>query len=532
MCQKFQNPFLLFLLFLAFLACRKERPSPTWDVDILTPLMVDTIRVADVLNDTLFVENPDHSLAFVFDEKLYEVNIDSLVKLPDTLFSWAFGLSYLPFPITLLPGDTIIKEVFDWPLDVESFNLQGMKLERADIRSGNIVFEVLDQSQTDLLCVLGINSAIRNEVDTFKVAELVPDGQSIAETYDFSDYFLNLKGADLDTFNMLNYYLALIVHPDEPSAITLYATDSFAVNIYFEDIVLDYAQGYFGKNSFSFGPDEYPVDLFSDLNIGNLSFDQANVQLKIENNYGMEAEIKLNDLNAKNSSTGESVALQSPMLDSLLFIDRAVELAPGSGQVIPTWGNYDFSSSNFSDLFSIQPDVIEYSMDIDMNVLGDSTNYSNFFYYDHPIRVFVEGQVDQGIRIGDMFVQNTVNWNASGIQLDKVSGGYLIVSFTNGFPLSFDLNLYLEDKNHEVLDTLVWNEFVEPGLVSGGEVTEAVNTRINVALDEQLKSSIKSARFGRYELWINTAGEEGVRIFSDDVMQIKLIGDFTYTIEP
>ena len=530
--QLSQKIVLGFLLVLALLACRKERPSPSWDVDVLSPLFVDTIHVADVLSDTLFVENPDQSLSFVFNEQLYAVNVDSLVKLPDTLFNWAFGLSYLPFPITLQPGDTIVKEIFDWPLDVESFNLQGMKLENALIRSGNIVFEVLDQSNTKLLCVLGINSATRNEVDTFKVAEPVPSGNTIAEMYDFSGYSLNLKGADQDTFNMLNYYLALIVHPDEPQEITLYPADSFAVNIHFEDIILDYARGYFGKNNFSFGPEEYPVDLFSDLNVGSISFENADIHLKIENNYGMEAQVNIEDLTAKNSTTGQSLSLQSPMLDSLLFIDRATEVIPGQGQINPQWGIFDFSNSNFSDLISIKPDIISYSMNIDMNVFGDSTNYTNFFYYDQPIKLSVEGEVNQGIRFGDLYAENTLAWNAANIDLHNVSDGIIIVSFTNGFPLTFDLNLFLEGPTHEVLDTLVWNQLIDAGKITGGIVDEPVNTRISVVLDEDLKTAIKSAQYGHYELWINSAGEEDVKIFADDAMQIKLIGNFKYTIEP
>ena len=78
---------LLFLLLLG--SCDKDRPEPSWNVDVLAPLLVDTIRITDVISDTLITTNPDYSVSFVFNKKLYEVNIDSLVKLPDTLFNFS-----------------------------------------------------------------------------------------------------------------------------------------------------------------------------------------------------------------------------------------------------------------------------------------------------------------------------------------------------------------------------------------------------------------------------------------------------------
>ena len=185
--MKKRSRFLIILaaLLLVF-ACRKERPEPSWDVELLTPLLNDTIFITDVISDTLIGIKPDYAVSMVFEDKLYEVNVDSLVKLPDTLFNFSFSLEYLPFPITLQPGDTIIKEVFDWPLDFESFGIYGVKIEEALIRSGDVIFEVYNQSLTDLKSDFGINSAVRNETDTFYASEKVPDGGRESKTYDFS----------------------------------------------------------------------------------------------------------------------------------------------------------------------------------------------------------------------------------------------------------------------------------------------------------------------------------------------------------
>ncbi|MBN2173906.1 MAG: hypothetical protein JW731_07235 [Bacteroidales bacterium] len=524
--------FVIIVFFLLVAGCKKERPSPSWNVDLLTPLFTDTVTITDVLSDTLISINPDHSVSFVFDEKLYDLVVDSLVKLPDTLFNWLFSLSALPNPITLQPGDTIFEEVFEWPLDFDSFYLDGVELENVLIRSGNIKFEVLNQSETSLLSVFGIISAVRNESDTFRISEKIPAYAFADKTYDVSAYNLDLTGEDGLEYNVLQYYLAMIVHPDEPGSIQINPEDTFAINIHFSDIVIDYAKGYFGQNNFNFGPENFEVDFFSDLNAGAFSVENASINLRIENNYGVEGYYRISELKAKNSETGDEVPLQGIMIDSNLFIDRAMQEGNGLNIIYPNIQSYDFSNSNFPDMISILPDLFTYKIEVDMNVLGDSTNHDNFFYYDSPISVFMDAEVNQGVMIQDMFVENTMEWNGSGVSFDNVGEGQIVILFKNGFPFSFDVNMYLEDENHEVLDTLVYNGFVEGGLLDeNNRVIEPTDSRITVGLDDRLRQSIVDARFNNYELLINSAESKHVRIYSDDILQMKVIGDFTLLVE-
>jgi len=522
---------IIFIL-LTIASCNKERPKPSWDVDLLSPLLLDTIRITDVISDTLITTNPDYSVSFVFDEKLYEVNVDSLVKLPDTLFNFSFGLKYLPNPISLNPGDTIIKEVFDWPLDFESFDLSGVKMEEAWIRSGNVIFEVYNQSQSDLLSDFGINSAIRNETDTFYVSEKVPAGEQIAKSFDFSGYHLNLKGMETDTFNLLNYYLALIVHPDEPGPVTLTPADSFSVNVYFDNIILDYGRGYMGRNIHQIGPEQYPFTFFDELNLQGFSIDEAKVNLVVENTYGIESYLQIKNITATNNTTGESATLQGNLVNTDLFVDRATEEQPGSGIVNPFFANFDFSNSNFPALFSILPDQLSYTLSVETNVLEDSTHYNNFFYYDQPIKLYAQVDINQGVNIKDMFVESTEDWNGSNVKLDKVQSGKLVLQYTNGFPFSFNINMFLEDSVHTVLDTLFYDEFLEAGLLNNEmRVAEPISTRIEVPLTDNLKDAVHQATRAHYQILINSAQNQQVKIYSTDILQLKIIGDFKYLIE-
>ena len=525
-------PLLVVLFVLVLFSCQKERPSPSWQVDLLAPLMIDTITITDVISDTLININPDHSVSFYFDELLYEVNADSLVKLPDTLFHWGYGLDWLPFEIKLAPGDLIIEETFDWPLDYEAADLEGIALESAIIRSGVINFELFNQSAGSILSEFGINSAIRNETDTFFIAETVPAGQVIQKAYDVSGYRLDFTGIDGDTVNMLNYFLGLYADPSIPDTLTLTPLDSFSVNIYFDDLVIDYAKGNFGTNTFTFGPEVSDFNLFEDLNIGGFSMVDAAVLLRIQNNYGVDGLVKLLEIMSINSETGEFANLEGEMMDSNLYVDAAVQFGDGLQIIEPTENIFDFSNSNFNDLIQIMPDQVSYTIQLLTNPTGDSITRDHFLYYEEPIRVFMELEVNQGIMIQDLFTENTIQWNGEGVSFENVEAGILTVVLDNGFPFSFDASIYLEDEDHVVLDTLVNQEFVSGGLLDNEfKVAQSVKTRIPLILTSELKESIVQARYARYELLINSAENEHVKIFEDNVMAMKIIGDFSYTIE-
>jgi len=400
------------------------------------------------------------------------------------------------------------------------------------IRSGHIYFEAYDQSETDLEVIFGINSAVRNETDTFLLDEKVPNNEVFAKSYDVSDYRLNLTGSNGDTINMLNYYLALIVHPDEPGPVTLFPQDSFAVNMYFQQILVNYGRGYFGQNTFHFGPESQDIDLFNGLNVAGLSIDQAQVNLRIENYYGVEANLNITDLTAFNNTTGASASLEGDLVNADLFIDRAAEAGQGSGNVTPYISNFDFSQSNFPELFSVLPDEISYTMTLATNVNADSTHYDNFLYYDYPIRMFLEANVMGGIRIDSLLQSDRIAWNGDGVQIDNVSGGQLILVLKNGFPFNLNMNFYFQDENFQNIDTLLMNEFIPGGMMDDNQgVAEPVETRVPVPIDEQMKESIRAAKYGFYELVINSAQGEHVVIHSNDIVQFKVVGDFTYLFQ-
>jgi hypothetical protein len=73
---------LLFCISILAFHCRKSEPS--WQVDLLSPLLHSSIGLEDLIADSLIKKDANGELAVVFQKKLYDIRIDSIFSFYDT----------------------------------------------------------------------------------------------------------------------------------------------------------------------------------------------------------------------------------------------------------------------------------------------------------------------------------------------------------------------------------------------------------------------------------------------------------------
>ena len=88
--------YLVLLIFVSVLfSCKKEGEKPMWDVDVVTPLVVTTMTISDIVNDTVLQINTDSTVSLVYKNSFYDFNLDEILKLPDTTIEYTAKLSNL-----------------------------------------------------------------------------------------------------------------------------------------------------------------------------------------------------------------------------------------------------------------------------------------------------------------------------------------------------------------------------------------------------------------------------------------------------
>jgi len=74
---------LLTLCALLFFACKHELEQPTWDVDMIVPLVHSQMNIDNMLSDSNLniVENDEGYISLIYEEDLLNINYDSLITL-------------------------------------------------------------------------------------------------------------------------------------------------------------------------------------------------------------------------------------------------------------------------------------------------------------------------------------------------------------------------------------------------------------------------------------------------------------------
>lgn len=98
--------FLFNLLILLGVSCRKAEPK--WDAEILTPLLKSELNVSDLVKDSSLLTDSNNVLQFVYRQSLYNIAVDSLFQINDTVRARTFTIDSLSlynatatYPITL-----------------------------------------------------------------------------------------------------------------------------------------------------------------------------------------------------------------------------------------------------------------------------------------------------------------------------------------------------------------------------------------------------------------------------------------------
>ncbi len=84
----------IFLVFI-FFSCKKNDIKPSWDADLLVPIAYTQLSISDLLTDSLEKVNTDSSVSIIYQTKLADFVLDTIIKLPDTSFQYVVNLQQL-----------------------------------------------------------------------------------------------------------------------------------------------------------------------------------------------------------------------------------------------------------------------------------------------------------------------------------------------------------------------------------------------------------------------------------------------------
>jgi hypothetical protein len=520
----------------ALYSCRKE---PTyWEDDFVAPIAQGKLTLANLFPDTTIKTDPDSSLRIAFDAEVINYGIDSLLKIPDTTITTVSTNTIVP-KIAITPGMTILTNTsstyYDFP--------NGIKLATATIKFGKVKVELVNTARQPLSYHYKLLSAFKNTVmlDTvFEIPKATYSGtvctsQGTLSTFlNLAGYLIDFTGVNKNVTNTVDQWGQVSVSTNaQPD--TLYINQGLISTFTFTGIVPQYAQGYFGNQSVSVGPDTTDFTVFSNMQSGLLNLNSADVKLRLINEFGVAMKASIGNLTALSTANAASTVLTSTVVGNSFTLNGAVNngssLPVTAGTKTITLNN---SNSNIKDLIGILPDKFIYQVNTQLNPNGNLGGNNDFAYYGTGFKAYLNADIPLQFSASNLVLIDTTDINFTTVsQLDNVNHGQLLLTATNSYPFSIQLQGYLLDENRNVLEPLFGtpNTIQQPPLDANFKVIAPLNSTLSVPLTAGKIVNLKKARYIKYLATFNTAAQPNpVKFYSHYTLDILLTADINYTI--
>jgi hypothetical protein len=181
------------------------------------------------------------------------------------------------------------------------------------------------------------------------------------------------------------------------------------------------------------------------------------------------------------------------------------------------------------------PDKFGYSMQMITNPLGNISGSNDFIYVDKLLKASLKMEIPLSLVANNLTLQDTLDFNISTTDgSQNVHSGTITLFANNGFPFDASLQVYTLNENNAVTDSLFGyaNTIDEAPINSSLRVIGKKLTKIVIPIDENRMNLLYATKRIVLKAKFNTSAQpQYIKIYSDYGLDVKLVGDFNYTVQ-
>ena len=369
-------------------------------------------------------------------------------------------------------------------LKEHTFDLGGVQLNEVGIKSGTVTVNVLSTLPNGKM-IYNIPSLKKNGVSFSSGDIIIPQATGTELTtfeFNFEGYKLDLTGEENrnggDTINTI--YTESFTFIDYTGTLeTINATDSFYSYIEF-DLTPEYATGFLGTDTISFGPEIIESDIFDFIQSGSIDFEQADMSININNFIGADMGLQITNLSTTNENTEVNASIDN---NFIYEINRAQNI---DNQINSTLTQINFEGDKLLEIF---PNKFNTSATFYLNPYGQNV-IEDFLYPEFTLDANINIEVPLKVNANNLTLVDT-----SEIEINEISNYEIqkvFFNIENGFPLDIKLKILLLDVNDIIIDTLVQDINIDAAQVDVNNIV-VNNQMTTVEVDYQDFTNIKKA---------------------------------------
>ena len=416
-------------------SCKKDEPT-TWESNWVAPLAHGRLTLSDLTADNGYTDNA--GIYHLYFEKIISgFGTSDLTQIPDTNISQKFVVPITGGPFQI-PGNTaIITQNQNYSVETNGTGLRMVK-----VKSGQMIVHVKSYVNAYLhpsFTLYNVSEVYGNNTDIDFA--LTPGSASAPTegyyTIDMSNKYVVLSGTSGFDYNKLSTHLEIKTEQNTTAdQNTIYGQDSVRFELLMSDIVIDYAKGYFGNDTYSFN-ETFNLAESANMPTGLLELDQASFGFHVTHKMGFDGKLKIDNVMGLNTYMNTGVQLTGGNLYNPFFITRSID----NGGT-PSVSNYDINlnegNSNITSFMGSLPYSVLFTGSLQLNPFGNVSDGNDFFYSDQLTEAKLVVDVPLRLAASDLTLRDTLNVE---VTTDAVRVSSLTLDIQNAFPMEWKLNL-------------------------------------------------------------------------------------------
>ena len=416
-------------------SCKKDEPT-TWESNWVAPLAHGRLTLSDLTADNGYTDNA--GVYHLYFEKIISgFGTSDLTQIPDTNISQKFVVPITGGPFQI-PGNTaIITQNQNYSVETNGTGLRMVK-----VKSGQMIVHVKSYVNAYLhpsFTLYNVSEVYGNNTDIDFA--LTPGSASAPTegyyTIDMSNKYVVLSGTSGFDYNKLSTHLEIKTEQNTTAdQNTIYGQDSVRFELLMSDIVIDYAKGYFGNDTYSFN-ETFNLAESANMPTGLLELDQASFGFHVTHKMGFDGKLKIDNVMGLNTYMNTGVQLTGGNLYNPFFITRSIDNG-GTASV----SNYDINlnegNSNITSFMGSLPYSVLFTGSLQLNPFGNVSDGNDFFYSDQLTEAKLVVDVPLRLAASDLTLRDTLNVE---VTTDAVRVSSLTLDIQNAFPMEWKLNL-------------------------------------------------------------------------------------------
>lgn len=503
--------FIVLLFLLIFFSCRKD---PSWQSEYEIPLFNDKLTLTDLVADSLIRSDTDQTAILVIDRDLISITTDSFVSLPDSLFYLKY---VLPIGVVVPPNTVVLQKT-----ESKYFNLGGPELTQLRIKSGKLFIRAYNYVHDQALIEYTIESSNLNG-SPVKLTGLMP---SYPLTGKYLETYIPVDGMFLDLTqsyrhkNSIKSTIRIYANPYADTNVVVNYGDSINILIEFRDIIIDYARGYFGSTQVEV-TESSNFSFFKDLGVDFLDLSDVKMKLSLSNYIGADAIFTIDYLTGIGKQT---ISLQNEWMGKPIFLSRARENPPFSGQVIPSEFAIDLSQSNLEEFIENLPSQILFRVRANVNPLGNISNGNDFVYHGNGLKFHLNAEIPLKVAFSNLILKDTFDYKIPEFDRFNIEEVKLTLDCWNSFPIDALLKLYILDAQHQLLDSISADAPISGAYTStNGNVVAPRQSIVSIMVpQEKVTHLLNGSKMILKATFSTNQGYNKVRISPEAFISIKI----------